>query len=144
MTDPFAELNAALADRYIIDQELGRGGMALVYLARDIKHERFVALKTLRPEIAMALGRERFLREIKLAARLQHPNILPVYDSGDAAGRCGEKNQAVGPVDAGLIAVVDGGGGLAVGKGAEHAPFARGDQRGRNLASPGWAIDERT
>jgi len=86
VTDPFAELNAALADRYIIDQELGRGGMALVYLARDIKHERFVALKTLRPEISIALGRERFLREIKLAARLQHPNILPVYDSGDAAG----------------------------------------------------------
>jgi TolB-like protein len=82
--DPFAELNAALADRYVIDRELGRGGMALVYLARDLKHERFVALKTLRPEIALALGRERFLREIKLAARLQHPNILPVYDSGDA------------------------------------------------------------
>src|SRR5206468_7708424 len=60
--------------------------MALVYLARDTRHERFVALKTLRPEIAMALGRERFLREIKLAARLQHPNILPVYDSGDAGG----------------------------------------------------------
>src|SRR3989441_5963389 len=86
VTDPFAELNAALTDRYIIDQELGRGGMALVYLARDVKHERFVALKTLRPEIAIALGRERFLREIKLAARLQHPNILPVYDSGDAGG----------------------------------------------------------
>ena len=86
MIDPFAELNAALADRYVIDRELGRGGMALVYLARDIKHERFVALKTLRPEIAVALGRERFLREIKLAARLQHPNILPVYDSGDASG----------------------------------------------------------
>ena len=86
MTDPFAELNASLADRYVVDRELGRGGMALVYLARDIKHERFVALKTLRPEIAMALGRERFLREIKLAARLQHPNILPVYDSGDASG----------------------------------------------------------
>jgi eukaryotic-like serine/threonine-protein kinase len=86
VTDPFAELNAALADRYVVDRELGRGGMALVYLARDVKHERFVALKTLRPEIAMALGRERFLREIKLAARLQHPNILPVYDSGDAAG----------------------------------------------------------
>jgi serine/threonine-protein kinase len=79
-------LNAALADHYIVDRELGRGGMALVYLARDVRHERFVALKTLRPEIAMALGRERFLREIKLAARLQHPNILPVYDSGDAAG----------------------------------------------------------
>src|SRR5947207_15823647 len=60
--------------------------MALVYLARDTRHERFVALKTLRPEIAVALGRERFLREIKLAARLQHPNILPVYDSGDAGG----------------------------------------------------------
>jgi serine/threonine-protein kinase len=86
VTEPFAELNTALADRYIIDQELGRGGMALVYLARDVKHERFVALKTLRPEIALALGRERFLREIKLAARLQHPNILPVYDSGDAGG----------------------------------------------------------
>ncbi|MGH7519885.1 MAG: protein kinase domain-containing protein [Gemmatimonadales bacterium] len=86
MTEPFAELNAVLAEHYVIDRELGRGGMALVYLARDVKHERFVALKTLRPEIAMALGRERFLREIKLAARLQHPNILPVYDSGDAAG----------------------------------------------------------
>jgi TolB-like protein len=86
VTDPFAELNAALPDHYIIDRELGRGGMALVYLARDTRHERFVALKTLRPEIAIALGRERFLREIKLAARLQHPNILPVYDSGDAGG----------------------------------------------------------
>jgi serine/threonine-protein kinase len=79
-------LNAALADQYVVDRELGRGGMALVYLARDVRHERFVALKTLRPEIAVALGRERFLREIKIAARLQHPNILPVYDSGDAAG----------------------------------------------------------
>ena len=86
MTDPFAELNAALAGHYIVDSELGRGGMALVYLARDVRHERFVALKTLRPEIAMALGRERFLREIKLAARLQHPNILPVYDSGFVDG----------------------------------------------------------
>jgi eukaryotic-like serine/threonine-protein kinase len=86
VTDPFAQLNAALPDHYVIDRELGRGGMALVYLARDTRHERFVALKTLRPEIAIALGRERFLREIKLAARLQHPNILPVYDSGDAGG----------------------------------------------------------
>jgi len=86
VTDPFAALNAALPDNYVIDRELGRGGMALVYLARDTRHERFVALKTLRPEIAMALGRERFLREIKLAAGLQHPNILPVYDSGDAGG----------------------------------------------------------
>jgi len=86
VTNPFAELNAALPGHYVIDRELGRGGMALVYLARDTRHERFVALKTLRPEIAIALGRERFLREIRLAARLQHPNILPVYDSGDAGG----------------------------------------------------------
>jgi serine/threonine-protein kinase len=86
VTDPIAGLNAALGDRYIIERELGRGGMATVYLARDPKHERFLALKTLRPEIAVALGRERFLREIKLAASLQHPNILPVYDSGDAGG----------------------------------------------------------
>jgi len=86
VTDALAELNAALPPHYIIDRELGRGGMALVYLARDTRHERFVALKTLRPEIAVALGRERFLREIKIAARLQHPNILPVYDSGDAGG----------------------------------------------------------
>ena len=86
MSDAIAGLNAALAERYTIDRELGHGGMAMVYLARDLKHERFVALKTLRPEIAMALGRERFLREIKLAARLQHPNILAVYDSGDAGG----------------------------------------------------------
>src|SRR3977135_4135165 len=86
VTDPFAELNAALPHHYVIDRELGRGGMALVYLARDTRHERFVALKTLRPEIAISLGSDRLLREIKLAARLQHPNILPVYDSGDAGG----------------------------------------------------------
>ncbi|MGH7530307.1 MAG: serine/threonine-protein kinase, partial [Gemmatimonadales bacterium] len=84
--DPRAGLHASLADRYVIDRELGHGGMAVVYLARDLRHERFVALKTLKPEIAMAVGRERFLREIRLAARLQHPNILPVYDSGEAAG----------------------------------------------------------
>src|SRR3989441_9384478 len=86
VTDPFAELNAALPGHYVIDRELGRGGMALVYLARDTRHERFVALKTLRPEIAITLGRDRFLRESRLPARLQHPNILPVYDSGDAGG----------------------------------------------------------
>ncbi|MGH8721022.1 MAG: protein kinase domain-containing protein, partial [Burkholderiales bacterium] len=84
--DPIAALNAALADRYVIDHELGQGGMAVVYLARDLRHERFVALKTLRPDVAVAVGQERFLREIRLAARLQHPNILAVYDSGEAAG----------------------------------------------------------
>src|SRR5439155_760218 len=66
---------------------LGRGGMATVYLARDLKHDRFVALKVLHADLAAALGGERFLREIRLAARLQHPHVLSVHDSGDAAGQ---------------------------------------------------------
>jgi TolB-like protein/tetratricopeptide (TPR) repeat protein len=82
-----AVLEAALAGRYTIERELGRGGMATVYLARDLRHDRPVALKVLHPELAATLGPERFLREIKLAARLQHPHILTVYDSGDAGGR---------------------------------------------------------
>jgi serine/threonine-protein kinase len=74
----------ALRDRYRIERELGRGGMATVYLAHDLKHDRLVALKVLNPELAAILGPERFLREIKLAARLQHPHILTVLDSGEA------------------------------------------------------------
>jgi len=77
-------LAAALADRYRIERELGQGGMATVYLARDLKHDRNVAIKVLRPELADILGPERFSREIRLAARLNHPHILPVYDSGAA------------------------------------------------------------
>jgi TolB-like protein/Tfp pilus assembly protein PilF/tRNA A-37 threonylcarbamoyl transferase component Bud32 len=80
----FAE---ALRDRYLIERELGAGGMAKVYLAHDLRHDRKVALKVLRPELAVSLGPERFQREIKLAARFQHPHILGVFDSGDAAGR---------------------------------------------------------
>jgi len=80
-------LAAALADRYRVERELGRGGMATVYLARDLRHDRPVALKVLRPELAASLGPERFLQEIRIAARLQHPHILPVHDSGEAAGR---------------------------------------------------------
>ena len=80
-------LRAALADRYRIERELGRGGMATVYLAHDLKHDRPVALKVLHPEIAASLGTERFLREIRLTARLQHPHILPVFDSGAVDGR---------------------------------------------------------
>ena len=80
----------ALADHYRLDRELGRGGMATVYLAHDLRHDRPVALKVLRPELAAALGPERFLREIRLTARLQHPHILPVLDSGTVAGRAGE------------------------------------------------------
>ena len=81
-----SSLNTVLRDRYLIDRELGRGGMATVYLTRDLRHDRQVALKVLHGNIAAMLGPERFLREIKLAARLQHPHILPVFDSGEADG----------------------------------------------------------
>jgi eukaryotic-like serine/threonine-protein kinase len=80
-------LRDALADRYALERELGRGGMAVVYLAHDVRHDRPVALKVLLPELAASLGPERFQREIHLAARLQHPHILTVLDSGEAAGR---------------------------------------------------------
>jgi serine/threonine-protein kinase len=84
MSDPIARLSAALADRYRIERELGQGGMATVYLAEDVKHERKVALKVLRPELAAVVGAERFLAEIKTTANLQHPHILPLFDSGEA------------------------------------------------------------
>ncbi|MBC7790195.1 MAG: protein kinase [Anaerolineae bacterium] len=84
--DQVARLFAARGDRYRIERELGTGGMAVVYLAEDLKHRRQVALKVLRPELAAALGPERFLREIEIAAGLHHPHILPLYDSGDADG----------------------------------------------------------
>ena len=80
-------LRESLADRYSLERELGRGGMAVVYLAQDLKHDRPVALKVLHPHLAATLGPDRFLREIRLAARLQHPHILTVLDSGDAGGR---------------------------------------------------------
>jgi serine/threonine-protein kinase len=81
-TAPQSELAASLTGRYTIDRELGHGGMATVYLARDLRHERLVALKVLRPDLGAALGPDRFAREIKLAARLQHPHIVSVFDSG--------------------------------------------------------------
>jgi len=86
MNDAPARLAAALADRYRIERELGRGGMATVYLAHDLRHERDVALKVLRPELAAMLGRERFLAEIRLTARLDHPHILTLIDSGESDG----------------------------------------------------------
>jgi serine/threonine-protein kinase len=86
MTDLRAHLQAGLAGRYTVEREIGRGGMATVFLAHDLKHDRSVALKVLHPELAIALGAERFQREIRLAARLQHPHILTVLDSGDAGG----------------------------------------------------------
>jgi eukaryotic-like serine/threonine-protein kinase len=86
MTDSAARLAAALADRYTIDRELGAGGMATVYLAHDIKHDRDVAIKVLREDIAHSVGAERFLREIHLAAKLNHPNIVALFDSGNIDG----------------------------------------------------------
>jgi serine/threonine-protein kinase len=86
MADVPSRLVAALADRYQLERELGQGGMATVYLAQDLKHRRKVALKVLRPELAASLGPERFFREIEVAAKLQHPHILPLHDSGEAAG----------------------------------------------------------
>ncbi len=87
MTDLRARLQDGLAGLYSLERELGRGGMATVFLAQDLKHDRPVALKVLHPELAATLGPERFQREIRLAARLQHPHILTVLDSGEAAGQ---------------------------------------------------------
>ena len=86
MTDALTRLSAALADRYRLERELGQGGMATVYLAQDLKHDRKVAVKVLRPELAAVIGAERFLSEIKTTANLQHPHILPLFDSGEADG----------------------------------------------------------
>jgi serine/threonine-protein kinase len=86
MRDHYESLKAALADRYAIVREIGSGGMAIVYLAEDLKHRRKVALKVLRPAVALALGSERFLREIEIAAGLSHPHILGLHDSGEVDG----------------------------------------------------------
>ncbi|MEE8252227.1 MAG: serine/threonine-protein kinase, partial [Gemmatimonadales bacterium] len=86
MTQRLEDLKAALADRYEIERPLGSGGMATVYLATDLRHDRPVAVKVLHPELSATLGAERFLREIKIAANLTHPHILPLHDSGEAGG----------------------------------------------------------
>ncbi|HEX5962757.1 MAG TPA: protein kinase, partial [Gemmatimonadales bacterium] len=87
MIDTAARLQAALADRFRIERELGHGGMATVYLAQDLRQERPVALKVVHPDLAAIFGSDRFLREIKLTAKLRHPHILPLFDSGEAAGQ---------------------------------------------------------
>ena len=84
--DERSALASALSGRYEIDREIGRGGMATLYLARDLRHERPVAVKLLSPELGAVLGAERFLAEIRVTANLQHPNILPLFDSGSAKG----------------------------------------------------------
>ncbi len=86
MTDALGRLTAALKDRYGLERELGAGGMATVYLAHDVRHDRKVALKALRPDVSRQLGAERFLHEIRIAANLSHPHILPVFDSGECDG----------------------------------------------------------
>ena len=86
MPEPIAQLNTALEGRYIVEKELGRGGMATVFLAEDVKHRRKVAVKVLKPELAAVLGAERFVHEITTTASLQHPHILPLFDSGTAGG----------------------------------------------------------
>src|SRR5437867_4626744 len=89
MIDIRSSLADALRDRYTIEREVGAGGMALVYLARDLRHHRLVAIKVLRPDLAASIGTERFLREIEVAAGLQHPHIVPLYDSGAGVGAAG-------------------------------------------------------
>src|SRR5215213_6395992 len=86
MPTDITALATSLRDRYVIDREIGAGGMATVYLARDVKHKRNVALKVLRPDLGAVLGAERFLSEIQVTANLQHPNLLPLFDSGEADG----------------------------------------------------------
>src|SRR5512134_1082554 len=86
MPEVIARLNQAFAGRYQLERELGRGGMATVYLAHDLKHQRQVAIKVLLADVAAAVGAERFQREIEFAARLQHPHILALHDSGEADG----------------------------------------------------------
>jgi serine/threonine protein kinase len=84
MTETLDRLKTALSDRYAIEREIGSGGMAVVYLAEDLKHHRQVAIKVMRPELSAILGGERFLREVGIAAKLNHPHILALYDSGQA------------------------------------------------------------
>ncbi len=84
MPEITARLSTALADRYRIERHLGEDGMATVYVAEDLKHERKVAVKVLRPELAAVLGPERLAKEIEVTAKRQHPNVLPLYDSGEA------------------------------------------------------------
>ena len=86
MTEFEERLTAALADHYAVERKLGEGGMAVVYLARDLKHDRPVAIKILHPDLAASIGADRFLREIQITARLSHPHILPLYESGNADG----------------------------------------------------------
>ena len=122
MTGPIERLTAALAGRYRVERQLGQGGMATVYLARDLKHDRNVAIKVLHPDLARSLSAERFLREIGITARLNHPHILALLDSGEAAN--GEVLYYVMPVATGesLRHRLARDGALSIDKVAKDAP----------------------
>ena len=92
--EPDGRLTTALSDRYAIESEIDSGGMATVYRARDLKHERTVAIKVLRPDLAEAIGADRFLREIRTTANLSHPHILPLFDSDEAYALAVERSEA--------------------------------------------------
>ena len=96
MTGGLSRLTTALAGRYRLERELGAGGMATVYLAHDLKHDRKVAIKVLKPELAAVLGAERFVVEIKTTASLQHPHMLPILDSGTAEGDTSSSRNRMG------------------------------------------------
>src|SRR3954453_22882598 len=97
MNETAERLGSALADRYRIEREIGQGGMATVYLAHDVRHDRDVAIKVLHEDLGATLGPERFLAEIKTTAKLQHPHILPLLDSGTTAGHPDGREAAGGP-----------------------------------------------
>ena len=99
-----------LAERYRLGKELGRGGMATVYLARDLKHDRDVAVKVIRSDLSASLGHERFLREIEIAARLRHPNIVPLFDSGEVEGSLFFVMRLMSPIPVAFCSLVEPGG----------------------------------
>ena len=123
MTDVLARLRTALQGQYRVDREVGSGGMATVYLAHDAKHGREVAIKVLLPDLAAAVGSDRFLREIKVTSTLQHPHILPLYDSGAVDG---------------LVGLCVGSGGMRPAEGERRDQ--QGGQRQPAAASDVWCV----
>jgi hypothetical protein len=140
VTDVVTRLTTTLAERYRVERELGAGGMATVYLAHDLRHERDVAIKVLHPDLGAALGGERFLAEIRTTARLQHPHILPLLDSGEAAGLL----YCVASTVVGSIRAGAGMGTLARGWGGRRASSRRGGRaHGMRRSVPRQLTSER-
>ncbi len=153
MPDTLDRLTAALGDHDRLDRELGQGGMATVYLAHDLRHDRHVALKVMRPELAAVIGTERFLQEIKTTAHLQHPHILPLFDSGRVSGTVfyvmpyveGESlrdrltREKLLPVGDAVRIAREVAGALDYAAGAPHL-VARFDDPGRPSFRPNWSL----